>query len=82
MRELYDFKISEVVFSDICYGSKITFSMKKNGTLTVSGNVFGKAAEHSLTFTFEADQTVIPTFVNGIGRMISEAENTDFVPFV
>ena len=82
MRELYEFKISDVVFSDIRYGSKIVFSVAKNGKMTVSGTVFGKGAEQSLIFTFGADQTVIPSFVNGIARMISEAENADFAPFV
>lgn len=82
MRELYDFKSSEVDFSDIRYGSKITFSMGKLGGITVSGNVFGGGGKHRLEFTFDADQTVIPRFVNKIGQMISDAEKTAFVPFV
>ncbi|MBQ4043402.1 MAG: hypothetical protein IJD06_05330 [Clostridia bacterium] len=59
---LYRFCRECAELSDIEYGSRIALRMTRTGQLTVSGTVIGTAAEHTLTFTFTADQTVLPAF--------------------
>jgi hypothetical protein len=66
MRDLYNFKINEVELIDICYGSKLKFSLAKTGHITISGTIHGSAMEHSLTFEFTTDQTAIETFYNSL----------------
>lgn len=37
--------------------------MDSLGYITVSGKVYGSAMEHSIEFTFQADQTVLGEFI-------------------
>lgn len=66
---LYDFKIEEVVFKDICYGSEISFVMDDTGHLKVSGMIYGCHMTHSMKFEFMADQTVLPSFISQLKRL-------------
>ena len=66
IRYLYDFKLSKVELNDICYGSNIQFSLDKTGHITISGTIYGNAAEHSLTFIFTTDQTAIEAFCKSL----------------
>lgn len=70
IHKLYDFELSAVELSDICYGSKVRFAMDKTGHVEVSGKIFGKAMEHSLEFCFSADQTVLKQFASELDRLL------------
>jgi len=70
LENLYNFKMSEVLLDDICYGSKVKFLMNKTGKLEISGEIFGCAAEHSLKFVFLADQTALKSFIAELKEMI------------
>lgn len=69
--ELYAFQRDRVVLSEICYGSHVTLSMDKVGHVKVAGLIFDNAMEQSLTFAFEADQSTLPPFIDGLKNMIS-----------
>lgn len=62
--EMYDFKKQIVMFNEICYGSNVKFEADKTGHIMVSGEIFGKAMEHSLKFSFMIDQSVLDKFVS------------------
>ena len=62
LTDMYAFKRTSAVLKDITYGSRVEMTMDKTGHLRVSGVVYGKAAEQSLTFSLEADQTALQTF--------------------
>lgn len=62
--EMYDFKKQIVTLNDICYGSSVKFEADKIGHINVSGEVFGKAMEHSLKFSFMIDQSVLDKFIS------------------
>ena len=62
--EMYDFKKQIVMFNEICYGSNVKFEADKTGHITVSGEIFGEAIEHSLKFSFMIDQSVLDKFIS------------------
>ena len=62
--EMYDFKKQIVIFNEICYGSNVKFEADKTGHITVSGEIFGEAMEHSLKFSFMIDQSVLDKFIS------------------
>lgn len=68
--EMYEFKKQIVTLNDICYGSNVKFEADKTGHITVSGEIFGKAMEHSLKFSFVADQFVLKQFISELQNMI------------
>ena len=67
---MYDFKRSIVELSEICYGSRVTITMSKTGQIDVSGEIYGEAKEHSLTFVFSADQSSLLPFIEALETMI------------
>ena len=76
LQELYDFKRSSVTFQDMCYGSKIVFTMNKVGVIQVKGTVYADAMEHSMSFCFGVDQSFLLPFINELKTMI-EAVNIE-----
>lgn len=66
IRDLYDFKLSQVELNDICYGSNIQFCLDKIGHITISGTIYGNSMEHCLTFIFTTDQTAIEVFCKSL----------------
>ena len=74
MKELYDFKITEITLDDLEYGSKIAFSMEKNGHLSISGTIYGSRLENTLTFKFSADQTALPPFIRQLETLIETSK--------
>lgn len=70
IHKLYNFEVSDVELSDICYGSKVKFTMDKTGHVEISGKIFGEAMEHSLEFCFCADQTVLQQFALALDRLL------------
>ena len=68
--EMYDFKKQIVMFNDICYGRSVKFEADKTGHITVSGEIFGKAMEHSLKFSFVTDQFVLKQFISELQNLI------------
>ena len=70
LREMYDFKRSSVELSEICYGSRVTFTMSKTGQIEVSGKLYGEAKEHSLTFVFSADQSSLLPFIEALENLV------------
>lgn len=61
---LYNFETDRVVFSDICYGSKVLFAMDRTGHIEISGKIYGDGMTHSLEFCFNTDQTVLKSFLD------------------
>ena len=61
LKQIYDFKLDEAVLTDIGYGSSIVFKSDKRGHIKLSGKLL--VLEHSLTFSFNADQTVLKPFI-------------------
>jgi len=74
MEELYCFRRRQVELCDICYGSKVLFSTDRTGHIEISGEIFGSGALHSLSFTFEADQTCLSEFIKTVKGYISGNE--------
>lgn len=70
LQEMYDLKRTSVVFEDICYGSKITFTMNKLGSIEIIGSVYADGMQHSLTFSFYTDQSVFLPFINELHKLI------------
>ena len=70
LEEMYQFKRNTVELNDICCGSKVVFSIDKTGHITVKGNIYGEALQHSLEFEFVIDQTVLPTFLRELHLLI------------
>ena len=68
--EMYEFKKQIVMFNDICYGSSVKFEADKTGHITVSGEIFGEALEHSLKFSFVTDQFVLKQFISELENML------------
>ena len=62
--EMYDFKKQIVMFNEICYGSNVKFEADKTGHITVSGEIFWEAIDHSLKFSFMIDQSVLDKFIS------------------
>ena len=62
--EMYDFKKQIVMFNEICYGSNVKFEADKTGHITISGEIFGEAMDHSLKFSFMIDQSVLDKFIS------------------
>ena len=62
--EMYNFNKQIVMLNDICYGSNVKFEADKTGHINVSGEIFGKAMEHSLKFSFMVDQSVLNQFIS------------------
>lgn len=74
LRDMYDLKRSSVVFKDICYGSEIVFTMNKRGGIEIKGNVYADGREHGLTFCFSTDQSSFLPFINGLKKLVADAE--------
>lgn len=72
MQAMYDFKRKSVTFKDICYGSEIIFSIDRAGRVVIKGTVYADAMEHSMTFCFNTDQSVLLPFINGLKKMIEK----------
>ena len=63
LKNLYDFHDTSAELTDLGYGSRIRFEMDKTGHITVTGTLYGHAADHSVTFRFTADQSDLYTFL-------------------
>ncbi|MBO5065663.1 MAG: hypothetical protein J6D06_06045 [Clostridia bacterium] len=68
--EMYNFNKQIVMLNDICYGSNVKFEADKTGHINVSGEIFGKAMEHSLKFSFMVDQSVLNQFISELQDII------------
>ena len=75
LQALYHFKRSTVDFFDICYGSELHIDMSKTGQLTLRGVLHGEEMLQSLTFEFNADQTVLPPFIAKLQEWIAYENN-------
>ena len=71
---LYRFCRESTELTDTEYGSRMTLHMNKTGQLTVSGTVLGSAAEHTLKFTFAADQTALPPFCAALDGLLQTSD--------
>ena len=74
LQEMCDFKRTSVVFKDICYGSEITFTMKKLGGIEIGGTVYADGMQHSLTFCFNTDQSVFLPFICELKKLVKNAD--------
>lgn len=69
LEQLYRFEKNEVIFRDICYGSEIAFVIDNSGHLNVKGIIYGLHKIQSMQFEFEADQTVLPSFISNLKQL-------------
>ena len=63
LKRLFSFEVSAVDFQEVGYGGTIHIEMDSLGHIIVSGKIYGSGMEHSLEFTFQADQTVLGAFI-------------------
>ena len=70
LEEMYDFKRNTVALKDICYGSEIIFTMNKLGSTEIKGTVYADETQHSLTFCFVTDQSVLLQFINDLKKLV------------
>lgn len=70
LSEMYDFKKQTVELWEIGYGSRVQFDMDQTGHMKISGKIFGEAMEHSMEFSFMADQTALKSFISGLQQLI------------
>ena len=63
LKDLLNFKTSEVTLREIGYGGTIRLIGDTLGHVEVSGLVYGKHMTNSLQFEFTVDQTVLPDFI-------------------
>lgn len=71
---LYRFCRECAELADTEYGSVLSLRMSRTGRLTVSGTVIGSAAEHTLKFTFTADQTALPPFCTALDGLLQASD--------
>lgn len=69
IQNLYNFRCTIAELNDIGYGSRVRFELTQTGHLTVTGTLYGHAADHSLTFRFTADQTDLPPFIKPLHQL-------------
>ena len=69
LSKMFEFKKQIVMFNDIRYGSSVKFEADKTGHINISGEIFGEALEHSLKFSFVADQSVLKQFISELQNM-------------
>lgn len=67
-QDLYNFRTSSAELNDIGYGSRVRFDLDKTGHITVTGTLYGHAADHSVTFRFTADQTDLHPFLTNLHK--------------
>lgn len=67
-QDLYNFRTSSAELNDIGYSSRVRFDLDKTGHITVTGTLYGHAADHSLTFRFTADQTDLHPFLTNLHK--------------
>lgn len=68
LRELYAFRRDSATLSEMYYGSRVTFSLRKTGLMEVEGKLFDSGMVQHLTFHFDADQSVLPPFLAGLAQ--------------
>ena len=68
IQDLYDFRTSSAELNDIGYGSHLRFDLDRTGHITVTGTLYGHAADHSITFRFTADQTDLHPFLTNLHK--------------
>ncbi len=68
--DLYEFRIHEVLLSEIGYGSTVKFRMDPLGHLEIGGEIFGSGMDHSLKFSFPTDQTSLKPFADSLIRFL------------
>ncbi len=71
LQALYNFRCTSAELNDIGYGSRLCFDLNNTGHLTVTGTLYGHAADHSVTFRFTADQTDLYTFLINLHKQKS-----------
>ncbi len=57
------------------YESRVEFIMRKTGHVIVCGKA--SCLKHSVEFEFEADQTVLPSFIKRLREMLNTIEESD-----
>ena len=71
LQMMYELKADAVKYRDAFgNGAEIEFTFSRTGHITVSGKVINFV--HSMEFEFEADQTALPPFINGLNKMLKE----------
>ena len=68
--DVYNFKKQTAVLNDIGYGSSVTLEADKTGHIEISGEIYGYSMDHSLKFSFSADQTVLESFISELKQII------------
>ena len=68
IQDMYDFRETSAELNDIGYGSHLRFDLDRTGHITVTGTLYGHAADHSITFRFTADQTDLHPFLTNLHK--------------
>ena len=68
IQNLYDFRDTSAELNDIGYGSRIQFELDKTGHITLTGTLYGHAADQSVTFRFTTDQTDLHPFLTNLHK--------------
>jgi len=71
LAEMYDFAREEVLLQDRLYRSCVKFELQRTGRVSVSGKIYGEHCDQSLEFVFEADQTVLKSFVAQLRALLN-----------
>lgn len=76
LEEMYNLKRSSAKLqSTFGYESRVEFTMNRNGHIAVSGKA--SYIKHSVEFEFEADQTVLPSFIKWLREMLNAIEESE-----
>ena len=68
LQSLYEFRETSVELTDIGYGSHLRFDLDRTGHITLTGTLYGHAADQSVTFLFTADQTDLHPFLTNLHK--------------
>ncbi len=71
IEEMYQLKRNVAELKDIGYGTQITFKLDKLGHINISGIIYGTAREHSMTFSFDADQSSLGSFCKELKLLLN-----------
>lgn len=70
LEKMEQFRVWQVDFTDIGYGSRLRFVLTRTGHIQVSGLLYGAAAIQRLQFEFSGDQTALSPFIKGLKALL------------
>lgn len=71
MTDMYNTLKGEAILYDYDSDNYLKFEMHYNGSLTLSGQLGGSHNEHFVKFSFDTDQTAIPSFIGHLNKLFA-----------